>query len=512
MKFSIQTKLLLILGLFSLIIFGTAIQSSLFLGKQKAMGLLVNLAGRQRMLSQRMTKEALTIAAEKHEAARAHQVAQLKKTSHLFDKTLRALLEGGETLDGTLKPCTLPPTRDPRVRKDLRAGLKIWKPIQALLGKALANGAPREAIRPVLAELQDKNLKLLSLMNQATQGLQREGDRGKAFLSKVQWGALLLGILALIGSMSFLRKTIIIPVKELAHRLHEIAGGDGDLTQRVKEHSGDEIGELGGSFNSFCDHLHDSILEIRETVLQLKSSSMEVVDCSTNLAQDASSQAASLEELHSALQELTIRTGNTAKSSVDANQIANKNATTAKTGNSRMRDLDEAMQQIKESGEEIGKVINIIDEIAFQTNLLALNAAVEAARAGEAGKGFAVVAEEVRHLAQRSAEAAQNSSEMINEAASRADRGVRITSEVREFFQGIEQGTTTVSEILFEIKNQSGEQAQNLNQIKSALASMDQTGQDNAARSEELAAFSEVSRKNFDKIEGKVRAFKLRSN
>jgi methyl-accepting chemotaxis protein len=510
MKFSIQIKLFLTLGLFALIICGTAIQSFVFLGEQKAMGLLINLAGRQRMLSQRMTKEAQALTLEEEDSARAEQVHQLEKTSTLFNKTLRALLVGGDTLDGASNPCTLPAAKNPKVQRALKDGFKVWEPIHRLLEEAFDKKAPKNAILPALSLLQDNNLRLLSLMNKATQALQKEGDQGKILLARVQWGALLLGFASMLGSILFLRKTMILPVKKLASRLHEIAEGDGDLSQRVEENNRDEIGMLGHSFNLFCDSMNRSILGIRKTVERLKSNSKEVVDCSTNLAQDASTQAASLEELNATLQELTSRTESTAHNSVRANNIASENAGTARTGNSRMKDLDEAMQQIKESGEEIGKVINIIDEIAFQTNLLALNAAVEAARAGEAGKGFAVVAEEVRNLAQRSAEAAQNSSSMITEAANRADRGVLITSEVREFFKRIQEGTKTVSEILHEIKGQSGEQAGSLNQIKFALSTLDQTGQDNAARSEELAAFTETSRKDFDEIEGRVRAFKLK--
>ncbi len=510
MKFSIQTKLFLILSLFSLIIFGTAIQSSIFLARQRATGLLVNVAGRQRMLSQRMTKEALTIAKEENADLRRKQLAGLQKTSSLFDKTLRALLLGGKTLDATSQPCTLPPATDPQIQKYLKEGLKVWEPIYQRLGKALQKDVPKDAIGPALTALMDNNLKLLSLMNQATQAFQKKGEKEKSILAKVQWGALYLGIAALIATILFLRKTMILPIKELARRLHEIAEGDGDLSQRVVEHHRDEIGELGFSFNKFCDSLNDSIFGVRKTVDLLKGNSTELVDCSTNLAQDATTQAASLQELNATLQELTEQTESTAKSSVQANNIAGENASAAQIGNSRMKDLDEAMQQIKESGEEIGKVINIIDEIAFQTNLLALNAAVEAARAGEAGKGFAVVAEEVRNLAQRSAEAAQNSSTMINEAASRADRGVLITSEVGDFFKKIQEGTTTVSSILQEIKGQSGEQAANLNQIRTALSALDQMGQDNAARSEELAAFTETSRRAFDEIEERVKAFKLR--
>lgn len=187
-----------------------------------------------------------------------------------------------------------------------------------------------------------------------------------------------------------------------------------------------------------------------------------------------------------------------AKKTKDANQLANETSGAAKSGADCMGQMRGAMEEIRASSQEVSEIIKVIDDIAFQTNLLALNAAVEAARAGEAGKGFAVVAEEVRNLAQRSAEAARNTAEMIGESIRRAENGTQLTAKVDETFIEIVEGTKQVNEILNEISNGSFQQAQGVEQISSSVGSVDQNVQRTAAQAEELAA---IARENAYQVE-----------
>jgi len=160
-------------------------------------------------------------------------------------------------------------------------------------------------------------------------------------------------------------------------------------------------------------------------------------------------------------------------------------------GTESMQRMSQAIARIKQSSDQTGKIIKTIDEIAFQTNLLALNAAVEAARAGEAGKGFAVVAEEVRNLAQRSAEAARTTADMIEGSVKNADNGVAISKEVAESLGEIAEGSRKVNDLVGEIAAASNEQSQGIDQISTAVTQMDQITQSNAANAEESASASE---------------------
>jgi methyl-accepting chemotaxis protein len=177
-----------------------------------------------------------------------------------------------------------------------------------------------------------------------------------------------------------------------------------------------------------------------------------------------------------------------------------------------MTRMSEAINMIKESAEQTGKIVKTIDEIAFQTNLLALNAAVEAARAGDAGKGFAVVAEEVRSLAARSAEAARNTSELIEQSGKNAEGGVRISEEVATALDEIQSQTAKVAELMAEISAGSKEQASGIGQINDGVTQLDSVTQKNAANSEESAAAAEELTAQARSLAEMIGAFRLGNN
>ncbi|MBK8229346.1 MAG: hypothetical protein IPK72_01915 [Candidatus Eisenbacteria bacterium] len=221
---------------------------------------------------------------------------------------------------------------------------------------------------------------------------------------------------------------------------------------------------------------------------QSLATATQISAASENLAQGASEQAASLQETAASLEEISSHTKSSAANSQTAKDLANEARSAAERGASFTAEMTEAMDAVRTSSAGVSRIIKIIDEIAFQTNLLALNAAVEAARAGEAGKGFAVVADEVRNLAQRSATAARETSEKIEDAIKKSSDAVEISNRVSENLRDILGKVRQVDDLVAEISMGAEEQSRGVHEINLAVGQMDQTTQSNAASAEETAS------------------------
>ena len=224
---------------------------------------------------------------------------------------------------------------------------------------------------------------------------------------------------------------------------------------------------------------------------QVAAASGEVSSSSQSLAEGASQQAASLEETSSSLEEMASMTKQNADHANQANTLMKEITQVVGESNTAMGHLTTSMRDISNASEETSKIIKTIDEIAFQTNLLALNAAVEAARAGEAGAGFAVVADEVRNLAIRAAEAAKNTTNLIEGTIKKIKEGTEQVNKAGDAFQLVAASTTKMGELVGEVAAASNEQAQGIDQVNKAVAEMDKVVQQNAANAEESAAASE---------------------
>lgn len=224
---------------------------------------------------------------------------------------------------------------------------------------------------------------------------------------------------------------------------------------------------------------------------QVNSASGQISDSSQSLAEGASEQAASIEETSASIEEISTMTKQNADNADEADQLMTETNNVVEKANESMSSMTESMNDISKASQETSKIVKTIDEIAFQTNLLALNAAVEAARAGDAGAGFAVVADEVRNLAMRAAEAAKNTSEMIESTVKKVETGAKLVDATNEDFVSVAENTGKVGAIVAEIASASKEQAQGIEQINMAVNEMDKITQQNAANAEESASASE---------------------
>ena len=234
-----------------------------------------------------------------------------------------------------------------------------------------------------------------------------------------------------------------------------------------------------------------AVVELTETATQVATSSNQVATSAQSLSQGATEQAASLEETSASMEEVAAMTRKNAENSQSAASMMAEVDQRVKDWNQSLSDMVAAMGSIQESSGQVARIIKTIDEIAFQTNILALNAAVEAARAGDAGMGFAIVADEVRNLAQRSAQAARDTAGLIETSIGKAQDGNRKVEQLNASIAGIIGSIASVKVLVDEVSNASRQQTQGIDHVSHALAQMERVTQTTAATAEESAAASE---------------------
>ncbi len=275
-------------------------------------------------------------------------------------------------------------------------------------------------------------------------------------------------------------------VSSLAEGLERLASGD--LTFRVTAAFPGEYAKLKDDFNGAIAQLQDTVKVIAASTDGLRTGADEIAHASDDLSRRTEQQAASLEETAAALDELTATVRRTASGARQASDVVSTTRGEATHSGQVVHQAVSAMGEIENSSKQISQIIGVIDEIAFQTNLLALNAGVEAARAGEAGRGFAVVAQEVRALAQRSAEAAKEIKTLISSSTQQVSAGVSLVGQTGEALQRIVVKVGEIDALVTEIAASAAEQATGLNEVNTAVNQMDQVTQQNAAMVEESTA------------------------
>jgi methyl-accepting chemotaxis protein-1 (serine sensor receptor) len=284
---------------------------------------------------------------------------------------------------------------------------------------------------------------------------------------------------------------------------------NGDLTCRIDHAFAPEYEGLRTDFNATVEQLNRTIGAVITAVENMEGGTREISSGAADLSKRTEQQAASLEETAAALDEITANVTSSSRLSEEARGVARAATESAARSAEVVSHAEQAMQRIEQSSQQISNIIGVIDEIAFQTNLLALNAGVEAARAGEAGKGFAVVAQEVRELAQRSANAAKEIKGLIQNSTTEVEGGVKLVRDTGSALKTIAEHITRINSHMEAIATSSREQSTGLAEVNTAVNNMDQTTQQNAAMVEESTAAAASLAEQAGRLRGLVEAFRL---
>lgn len=304
-----------------------------------------------------------------------------------------------------------------------------------------------------------------------------------------------------------IRSTLMAPLNSLIASIRHIASGD--LVSKIDVQGSNEMGQLADSLRHMQSELGRTVGDVRSSANAIYSGASEISVGNSDLSSRTEQQAASLEETAASMEQLTATVKQNAENARQASQLALSASDTARRGGNVVDNVVQTMNEIAASSQKIADITSVIDGIAFQTNILALNAAVEAARAGEQGRGFAVVAGEVRSLAQRSAQAAKEIKQLIEDSVSRVDTGSTLVASAGETMGEIVNAVTRVTGIMGEIASASDEQSRGIDQVGLAVAEMDRVTQQNAALVQESAASAAALEEQASHLTQAVSVFRI---
>ncbi|MET4889887.1 HAMP domain-containing protein [Morganella morganii] len=314
--------------------------------------------------------------------------------------------------------------------------------------------------------------------------------------------------LLLLGSWLVVRR-LITRLDETRKALDDIAQGEGDLTRRMDVRGADEISAISQAFNLFADKISSMLLTVRNSSSVVAGNTVNLADNNNELSARVTQQAAALEQSASAMEELNATVRQNSENTHQADELAETTAQTASRCGDMMRDVISTMNSVSTSSGRMVEIVSVIDSIAFQTNILALNAAVEAARAGDSGRGFAVVATEVRSLAQRSAQAAQEIKTLIDESVQNVKTGSNQVHEAGETLADLVMDVLQVRQLMGDIRVAGEEQSKGLAEVTTAVSEMDTTVQQNASLIDDAASRTQILRREAEQLAQMVSAFKL---
>ena len=291
--------------------------------------------------------------------------------------------------------------------------------------------------------------------------------------------------------------------------MDNIASGEGDLTQRLPEEGNDEVAQIASAFNRFVGKMEEVLIDVRTSSESVHHAANEIAMGGQDLSRRTDNAASSLQQTSASVEQITSTVQHTAASAQEANKLSHAATEVAKEGGQVVSNVVTTMEDISDASNKIGEIVTLMNSIAFQTNLLALNASVEAARAGEHGRGFAVVAEEVRKLAGRSSDAANDIQKLIEDSQTKVNNGTSLVRNAGSTMKDIVDHITRVTDVLEEINAATSEQSDGIKQVNIAVAELDRMTQENAAMVEESTTAAEQLKEQADHLTGTISSFKL---